>query len=111
VPHSCAEGASLLERTRAGDSRPGSFFLTPALVTMGMCPGLPRSRWPAPAGAARSLLGAPVSARAETGEVLVSRTVKDLVAGSGIGFDDRGLAELKGVPGNDSRTPHLPLAR
>jgi len=30
---------------------------------------------------------------------LVSQTVKDLVAGSGIGFDDRGLAELKGVPG------------
>ncbi|HVL80791.1 MAG TPA: adenylate/guanylate cyclase domain-containing protein [Actinomycetota bacterium] len=32
------------------------------------------------------------------GEVLVSRTVKDLVAGSGIGFDDRGTHELKGVP-------------
>jgi len=30
---------------------------------------------------------------------LVSQTVKDLVAGSGIGFDDRGPAELKGVPG------------
>ena len=29
----------------------------------------------------------------------MSLTVKDLVAGSGIGFDDRGLAELKGVPG------------
>jgi hypothetical protein len=40
-----------------------------------------------------------VSARAAAGEVLVSQTVKDLVAGSGIGFDDRGLAELKGVPG------------
>jgi len=31
--------------------------------------------------------------------VLVSQTVKDLVAGSGIAFEDRGLAELKGVPG------------
>jgi hypothetical protein len=31
--------------------------------------------------------------------VLVSRTVKDLVAGSGLEFDDRGVATLKGVPG------------
>jgi class 3 adenylate cyclase len=44
-------------------------------------------------------IGARVSARASAGEVLVSQTVKDLVAGSGIGFDDRGLADLKGVPG------------
>jgi class 3 adenylate cyclase len=44
-------------------------------------------------------IGARVSARAAAGEVLVSQTVKDLVAGSGIIFDDRGLVELKGVPG------------
>jgi class 3 adenylate cyclase len=44
-------------------------------------------------------IGARVSVRAAAGEVLVSQTVKDLVAGSGIGFDDRGPAELKGVPG------------
>jgi pimeloyl-ACP methyl ester carboxylesterase len=44
-------------------------------------------------------IGARVSARAQAGEVLVSQTVKDLVAGSGISFNDRGLAELKGVPG------------
>jgi class 3 adenylate cyclase len=44
-------------------------------------------------------IGARVSSRAAAGEVLVSQTVKDLVAGSGITFDDRGLAELKGVPG------------
>jgi len=44
-------------------------------------------------------IGARVSARAAAGEVLVSQTVKDLVAGSGIPFEDRGLAELKGVPG------------
>jgi class 3 adenylate cyclase len=31
--------------------------------------------------------------------VLVSSTVKDLVAGSGIDFEDRGTHELKGVPG------------
>jgi hypothetical protein len=30
---------------------------------------------------------------------LVSRTVKDLVAGSGLDFVDRGVHELKGVPG------------
>ena len=39
-----------------------------------------------------------VSALAGPGEVLVSRTVKDLVAGSGIEFSDRGVHSLKGVP-------------
>ena len=43
-------------------------------------------------------IGARVSARANAGEVLVSSTVKDLVAGSGIAFEDRGLHTLKGVP-------------
>jgi class 3 adenylate cyclase len=43
-------------------------------------------------------IAARVSAKAEGGEVLVSRTVKDLVAGSGIEFADRGEHELKGVP-------------
>ncbi len=36
---------------------------------------------------------------ARPGEVLVSSTVKDLVAGSGITLEDRGERELKGVPG------------
>jgi class 3 adenylate cyclase len=44
-------------------------------------------------------IGARVAAEAGAGEVLVSSTVKDLVAGSGIEFRDRGAAELKGVPG------------
>ncbi len=44
-------------------------------------------------------IGARVAARAEPGEVLVSNTVKDLVAGSGIEFDERGATEFKGVPG------------
>jgi class 3 adenylate cyclase len=44
-------------------------------------------------------IGARVSALAAAGEVLVTQTVKDLVAGSGITFNDRGQAELKGVPG------------
>jgi class 3 adenylate cyclase len=44
-------------------------------------------------------IGARVAARAAAGEVLVSQTVKDLVAGSGIEFEDRGASKLKGVPG------------
>jgi class 3 adenylate cyclase len=44
-------------------------------------------------------IGARVAAEATPGEVLVSSTVKDLVAGSGITFEDRGEHELKGVPG------------
>ena len=40
-----------------------------------------------------------VATAAGEGEVLVTSTVKDLVAGSGIRFEDRGLHELKGVPG------------
>jgi class 3 adenylate cyclase len=44
-------------------------------------------------------IGARVAARADAGEVLVSSTVKDLVAGSGLEFEDRGTATLKGVPG------------
>ena len=43
-------------------------------------------------------IAARVSAHAGPEEVLVSRTVKDLVAGSGIQFADRGTHELKGVP-------------
>jgi class 3 adenylate cyclase len=45
-------------------------------------------------------IGARVSALAAAREVLVSSTVKDLVAGSGIDFGDRGEHELKGVPGS-----------
>jgi pimeloyl-ACP methyl ester carboxylesterase len=44
-------------------------------------------------------IGARIAARADAGEVLVSATVKDLVAGSGLEFEDRGAYELKGVPG------------
>ena len=43
--------------------------------------------------------GARVASAASPGEVLVSQTVKDLVAGSGLEFEDRGAHELKGVPG------------
>jgi len=45
-------------------------------------------------------IGARVGALAKPSEVLVSSTVKDLVAGSGLAFADRGEHELKGVPGS-----------
>jgi class 3 adenylate cyclase len=44
-------------------------------------------------------IGARVAAEARAGEVLVSQTVRDLVAGSGLAFEERGATELKGVPG------------
>jgi class 3 adenylate cyclase len=44
-------------------------------------------------------IGARVAGIARASEVLVSRTVADLVAGSGIEFADRGVRTLKGVPG------------
>jgi pimeloyl-ACP methyl ester carboxylesterase len=44
--------------------------------------------------------GARVAALAGTSEVLVSSTVRDLVAGSGLRFDERGTHTLKGVPGD-----------
>jgi pimeloyl-ACP methyl ester carboxylesterase len=43
-------------------------------------------------------IGARVAAHAEPSEVLVSQTVKDLVAGSGLSFEDAGEHQLKGVP-------------
>jgi class 3 adenylate cyclase len=44
-------------------------------------------------------MGARVASSAGSGEVLVSSAVRDLVAGSGIEFDDRGTCRLKGIPG------------
>jgi class 3 adenylate cyclase len=45
-------------------------------------------------------IAARVGTLASPGEVVVSGTVKDLVVGSGIEFEDRGEHELKGVPGS-----------
>ena len=45
-------------------------------------------------------VGARVGALAQAGEVLVSSTVRDLVAGSGLVFHERGEVELRGVPGS-----------
>jgi class 3 adenylate cyclase len=44
-------------------------------------------------------IGARIAGLAKAGEVLVSNTVKDLVAGSGLAFEERGVHPLKGVPG------------
>lgn len=44
------------------------------------------------------VIGARIAAMAGSSEILVSRTVKDLTAGSGFSFEDRGEHELKGVP-------------
>jgi class 3 adenylate cyclase len=44
-------------------------------------------------------IGARIAATARAGEIMVSSTVRDLVAGSGLFFADRGQQELKGVPG------------
>lgn len=44
-------------------------------------------------------IGARVAARATSGQILVSQTVKDLVAGSGIAFDETEVVQLRGVPG------------
>jgi class 3 adenylate cyclase len=44
-------------------------------------------------------IGARVAASAAAGEVLVSQTVKDLVAGTGLALEERGAHELKGIPG------------
>jgi class 3 adenylate cyclase len=60
--------------------------------------------------------GARVAAQAVADEVLVSSTVRDLVAGSGIGFTERGAHEMKGLPGEwrlfavdrDERRPDRP---
>jgi class 3 adenylate cyclase len=43
-------------------------------------------------------IGARIAANADASEVLVSQTVKDLVAGSGFTFEDRGEHELRGIP-------------
>ena len=45
-------------------------------------------------------IAARILGQAGAGDILVSRTVRDLVVGSGTGFEDRGSVELRGVPGS-----------
>jgi class 3 adenylate cyclase len=56
-------------------------------------------------------IGARVASNAEPSEVLVSRTVKDLVAGSGLSFEDRGEHDLKGVPDRWRLYPAMSVSR
>ena len=56
-------------------------------------------------------VAARVMAGAAPGQILVSNTVKELAAGSGIPFEDRGPHTLKGVPGQwDLFAVHLPIS-
>jgi class 3 adenylate cyclase len=66
---------------------------TRAAVHIGECELIDRK----PGGLAVAI-GARALAAAGAGEVIVTQTVKDLVAGSGFAFEDRGERELKGVP-------------
>ena len=52
-----------------------------------------------PGGGYTVHIGARIAALAGAGEILVSGTVKDLVVGSGMGFEGRGAHALRGVPG------------
>jgi len=56
-------------------------------------------------------IGARIAAAARPGEVLVSSTVRDITASSGIVFDERGEHELAGVPGSCARSPPGPERR
>jgi class 3 adenylate cyclase len=49
-------------------------------------------------GGMAAIIGSRIGALADASEVLVSQTVKDLVAGSGLAFDNRGEHELRGIP-------------
>lgn len=54
-------------------------------------------------GAVRGIavhIGARVSARAGPGEIFVTRTVRDVLLGSGVALEERGAHALKGVPGD-----------
>ena len=50
-------------------------------------------------GGIATVIGARIASLAAPGEVLTSSTVRDLTAGSGLHFEDRGAHQLKGVPG------------
>ena len=56
-------------------------------------------------------IAARILGQAGAGEILVSRTVRDLVVGSGTGFEDRGNVELRGVPGIGSSWRSIPTVR
>jgi hypothetical protein len=98
VGGSRAEAHGVVDAVRAGGSLAGRSRLTAAaaldkLWAWGNLSAPARRTW----RSSPVHIGARVSALAGPGEVLVSRTVKDLVAGSGIRFVGRGTHALKGI--------------
>jgi YVTN family beta-propeller protein len=83
----CAAAISNAVRTLGIDVRAG--------LHMGECELMGRK-----VGGIAVHIGARILGQARPGEVLVSSTVKDLIAGSGLSFQDRGTHDLKGVPGD-----------
>jgi class 3 adenylate cyclase len=76
----------------------------PAPSACPFAPGCTPARWntgpPVRSGGIAVHTGARVAALAGAGEILVSRTIRDLVAGAPIRLESRGTHELKGVPGS-----------
>ena len=68
-------------------------------IRAGLHTGRDRSRSPTTSPGLAVHIGARIAALAGPREILVSSTVRDLVVGSGLEFDERGEHELKGVPG------------
>lgn len=101
-PASATEADHLADRVHAagGELRSGHGPVEdePPDRRPGHPPGDPHAH-AGPGAGSRCHIGARVAGLAERSEVLVSSTVKDLVAGAAIGFEDRGERELKGVPG------------
>jgi hypothetical protein len=113
-------GANSLDFVVARSRQPAMGFSPPSTVPLGLSAALARchrdcSRWDSRSALAFTLesarlwatigvgiavhIGARIAALAAPREVLVSSTVKDLVAGSGLSFRDHGAALLKGMPG------------
>jgi hypothetical protein len=93
-----------------GSSSPGELLMTLSTSEVAVCCSkdcfsslsslvfsIATTAWADLAGIAVHI-GARVASLAEPGEVLVSQTVRDLVAGSGLAFETRGTHALKGVP-------------
>jgi len=97
----CSEDAPEVRDAKSGDARGA---ITKAMLELGLHlrAGLHTGECEAVDGKIGGIavhIGAPVAKEAGPAEVLVSSTVRDLVAVSGLAIEERGVAELKGVPG------------
>jgi class 3 adenylate cyclase len=90
-------GAARVGRLAARRDRARRSWLLGRQVRAGVHTGEVEARGDAVSGIAVNI-GARIGAKATASEVLVSQTVKDLVAGSGLTFEDRGLHKVRGVP-------------